>query len=79
MFLDWGKTKFAVVERTRRVMAAAISNPSSIKHGLSLWCPQVQSGSLNRINRTSFAVSRRSFQRSLIVASSSSYANENRE
>lgn len=77
VFFVWGKI-FAVVGRTRRIMAAAISNPSTLKHGLSLWCPQMRSGSLNRINRSSFAVSR-SFQRSFIVASSSSYANENRE
>lgn len=68
----------SVLSRTRRVMAATVSNPNSLKHGLSLWCPQMQSGSLTRIYQVSFGVSR-SFQRRFIVASSSSYVNDNRE
>lgn len=57
-------------------MAASISNPGSLKHGLSIWCPQMQLGSLNRSGQASFVASR-SFRRSFVVASS--YANENRE
>lgn len=53
----------------------SISNSFSIKHGLSLWCPQ--STSINRIPYTCSTASR-SFRRNY-VAASSSFDNENRE
>ncbi|OVA13244.1 FAD-dependent pyridine nucleotide-disulfide oxidoreductase [Macleaya cordata] len=50
----------------------------SLKHGLSLWCPQTSSSSLNRITHSYSLPFVRSQRRSFIV-SSSSFANENRE
>ncbi|XP_028774862.1 monodehydroascorbate reductase, chloroplastic/mitochondrial-like [Neltuma alba] len=55
----------------RRFTMAAISNSLSLKHGLSLWCPQT--GSLNRPNRSS-SITFRSFSRCYAA-----FANENRE
>ncbi|XP_022892957.1 monodehydroascorbate reductase, chloroplastic/mitochondrial isoform X2 [Olea europaea var. sylvestris] len=55
---------------------ASISNTLSLKHGLSLWCPQ--STPLNRIHRGSCSFPSRSFRRCFTV-SASSFANENRE
>ncbi|KAK6137363.1 hypothetical protein DH2020_028876 [Rehmannia glutinosa] len=54
---------------------ASISNALSLKHGLSLWCPQ--STPVNRISQPS-SVSSTSFRRRFSV-SASSFANENRE
>lgn len=54
---------------------ATISNSLSLKHGISLWCPQ--SSSLNRSAKPCIIGSNR-FRRSYVV-SSSSFANENRE
>lgn len=58
-----------------RVKMATISNSLSLKHGISLWCPQ--SSSLNRSAKPCIIGSNR-FHRSYVV-SSSSFANENRE
>ncbi|KAI3691808.1 hypothetical protein L6452_31610 [Arctium lappa] len=55
---------------------ASISSSMSIKHGISLWCPQ--SPSLDR--RHSSVIYYRSFhRRNFVVSASSSFANENRE
>nr|ACP43575.1 chloroplast monodehyroascorbate reductase [Avicennia marina] len=54
---------------------ASISNAPSLKHGLSLWCPQ--STSVNQIPRPS-PVALACFRRRFSV-SASSFANENRE
>ncbi|KAK6158225.1 hypothetical protein DH2020_005539 [Rehmannia glutinosa] len=54
---------------------ASISNALSLKHGLSLWCPQ--STPVNRISQPS-SVASTSFRRRFSV-SASSFANENRE
>ncbi|XP_058084731.1 monodehydroascorbate reductase, chloroplastic/mitochondrial [Magnolia sinica] len=54
-------------------MATATS--STLKHGISLWCPQ--SPSLRRIRRPSIAFT--TFRRTSFVASSAAFANENRE
>ncbi|XP_043715217.1 monodehydroascorbate reductase, chloroplastic/mitochondrial-like [Telopea speciosissima] len=58
-----------------RKLMTTMTNSLSLKHGLSLWCPQ--SGVLNRISRSS-SISFGNFQRSYVVAPSS-FANENRE
>ncbi|KAI9108367.1 hypothetical protein K1719_020558 [Acacia pycnantha] len=50
---------------------AAISNSMSLKHGLSLWCPQT--GSLSRLNSSS-SIKFRTFSRCYAA-----FANENRE
>lgn len=58
-------------------MAATASNSLSLKHGLSLWCPQS-----SRFHNTSssYIVASRSLQkRSFAVSASSKFANENRE
>ncbi|KAM7491436.1 hypothetical protein LguiA_034357 [Lonicera macranthoides] len=54
---------------------ATVSNSLSLKHGISLWCPQ--SPYLNRISQRSSFPSR-IFRRNYVVASSS-FDNENRE
>ncbi|XP_027181328.1 monodehydroascorbate reductase, chloroplastic/mitochondrial isoform X1 [Coffea eugenioides] len=62
----------------RRVlpMAAIISNPTSLKHGLSLFCPELHSSA----SCSSFNPSRRFQRRNFVAAStSSSFANDNRE
>ncbi|KAK4486476.1 hypothetical protein RD792_009156, partial [Penstemon davidsonii] len=59
----------------RRVIMSSISNAISIKHGLSLWCPQ--STSVNRISQPC-SISSTTFRRRFSV-SASSFANENRE
>ncbi|GMP96365.1 hypothetical protein CsSME_00045043 [Camellia sinensis var. sinensis] len=51
----------------------SMANSLYLKHGLSLWCPH--STSLNRIHHHPSSISSRSY----VVASSSSFANENRE
>ncbi|XP_073303844.1 monodehydroascorbate reductase, chloroplastic/mitochondrial [Primulina huaijiensis] len=59
----------------RRMLMASTSNMISLKHGISLWCPQ--SGSINQISQissTGFASYRRRF-----TVSASSFANDNRE
>ncbi|KAL3635601.1 Monodehydroascorbate reductase, chloroplastic/mitochondrial [Castilleja foliolosa] len=59
----------------RRVIMTSISNALTMKHGLSLWCPQ--STSINRISQPcsiASACSRRKFS-----VSASSFDNENRE
>ncbi|KAL1827107.1 hypothetical protein ACET3Z_005519 [Daucus carota] len=53
-----------------------MANSLSIKHGLSLWCPQ--SVSANRVSRPNCFVPLPTTRRSCIVASAS-FANENRE
>ncbi|XP_074357658.1 monodehydroascorbate reductase, chloroplastic/mitochondrial [Apium graveolens] len=53
-----------------------MANSLSIKHGLSLWCPQ--SLTTNRISRPTCFVPLPSTRRSFVVASTS-FANENRE
>ncbi|XXG76478.1 hypothetical protein AAC387_Pa08g0818 [Persea americana] len=53
----------------------AMASSSSIRHGISLWCPQ--SPSLKRIPRTSVPFT--SFRRTAFVASSAAFSNENRE
>ncbi|CAK7335604.1 unnamed protein product [Dovyalis caffra] len=62
-------------------MASSIissSNPMSLKHGLSHWCPQ-SSPSLHRtLHPSSSSVGFKTFHRNYVVASSS-FANENRE
>ncbi|KAF3448614.1 hypothetical protein FNV43_RR09327 [Rhamnella rubrinervis] len=56
---------------------ASLSNCSSLRHGVSLWCPQ--SASLTRARtQVSPSIGFRSFRRSYVVASSA-FANENRE
>lgn len=57
-------------------MASSISNSLSIKHGLSLWCPQ--SAFANRIHHHPSSIGSKTFRRSFVVASSS-FANQNRE
>ncbi|XP_022157151.1 monodehydroascorbate reductase 5, mitochondrial [Momordica charantia] len=59
----------------RRLVMAAASNSVSLKHGLSLWCPN--SGPLRGPHRPS-SVAFRGFRRSY-VAASTAFANENRE
>lgn len=54
-----------------------MANSLSIKHGLSLWCPQ--SVSINRVSRPSSLVALPSIRRRSFVVASSSFANENRE
>ncbi|KAJ4955540.1 hypothetical protein NE237_012323 [Protea cynaroides] len=58
----------------RRLMTS-MTNSLSLKHGLSLWCPQF--AALNRIPRSS-SIGFGNFPRSYVVASSA-FANENRE
>lgn len=53
-----------------------MANSLSIKHGLSLWCPQ--SVPSNRVSRPTCFVPLPSIRRTFVVASSS-FANENRE
>jgi monodehydroascorbate reductase (NADH) len=56
------------------------SNPMSFKHGLSLWCPQ--SSPLHRTLQSSPSSSigfKTFFRNHVVAASSSSFANENRE
>ncbi|CAI9772675.1 unnamed protein product [Fraxinus pennsylvanica] len=60
----------------RRLIMTSISNTLSLKHGLSLWCPQ--SIPLNRIHQGSCAFPSRTFHRCFTV-SASSFDNENRE
>ncbi|KAJ4712011.1 Monodehydroascorbate reductase [Melia azedarach] len=62
---------------TARKLMASMSNSLSLKHGLSLWCPQ--SPSLNRIHLSSSLPSATNFQRRSFVVASSAFANENRE
>ncbi|KAI3453755.1 hypothetical protein Pfo_010418 [Paulownia fortunei] len=59
----------------RRATMASISNALSVKHGLSLWCPQ--STSVNQISQPS-SIASTSFRKRFTV-SASSFANENRE
>ncbi|KAL3498898.1 hypothetical protein ACH5RR_041630 [Cinchona calisaya] len=71
----------------RRAMASTISNPTSLKHGLSLWCSEVQpsASSVNRILQPSSSnfFPSRCFRRNFVAAAASSslssFANENRE
>ncbi|KAL7160029.1 hypothetical protein ABFS83_01G067400 [Erythranthe nasuta] len=56
---------------------ASISNALSLKHGLSLWCPQ-STPSVNRISQPC-SISSTNFRRRSFSVSASSFANENRE
>ncbi|KAL7596540.1 monodehydroascorbate reductase, chloroplastic/mitochondrial [Lactuca sativa] len=61
----------------RRSMST-ISSSMSIKHGISLWCPQ--SPSLNRQHSgVVYSRTRSLHRRNFVVSASSSFANENRE
>lgn len=57
-------------------MAATLSNPTSLKHGLSLFCPQLRSSASSS---SSFNPSRCFQRRNFVAAASSSFANDNRE
>ncbi|CAA0820481.1 Monodehydroascorbate reductase- chloroplastic [Striga hermonthica] len=59
----------------RRALMSSMANAMSMRHGLSLWCPQ--STPVNRVSRPS-SVATTSFRRRFSV-SASSFANENRE
>ncbi|KAL8503439.1 hypothetical protein ACS0TY_022255 [Phlomoides rotata] len=67
---------FIFVLTVCRGIMASISSALSLKHGLSLWCPQ--SISVNQIYLSSSSIASTSFRRRLAV-SASSFANENRE
>ncbi|XP_077245471.1 monodehydroascorbate reductase 6 isoform X2 [Tasmannia lanceolata] len=54
----------------------AMANSSSPKHGISLWCPHASS--LKHMSRSS-SITFNTFQRRSFVASSSAFANDNRE
>lgn len=73
------------MSQARRLIMASgssiSSNPMSFKHGLSLWCPQ-SSPSLHRTLQSSPSSSigfKTFFRNHVVAASSSSFANENRE
>lgn len=72
--LHWSLS-FARAFAVLRLVMAAASNSVSLKHGLSLWCPN--SGPLRGPHRPS-SVAFRGFRRSY-VAASTAFANENRE
>ncbi|KAL4565493.1 hypothetical protein LXL04_029591 [Taraxacum kok-saghyz] len=61
---------------TVRRSMTSISSSMSIKHGISLWCPQ--SPSLSR-QHSGVVYSRSFHRRNFVVSASSSFANENRE